>query len=456
MRSNLRETLEIGTVNPDDNQYELSNNGHQEYNPNFRQNVTWLDRWLVHKMLEIAGNPRVRISLWDGVEVTPPYEDPIAVMVYSDRGALLKSIVDPELYWGDLYSKDRVKFEGNLTEFMQTVFLGIRGRKDKRSLIRKMVLWLDRRFISRSQDNAKENIHHHYDLGNEFYKLWLDKEEMQYTCAYFPHNSITLEEAQIAKLHHVCRKLQLKPGDVVVEAGCGWGGLARFMAKQYGVTVRAYNISVEQVNYARRRAEEEGLSDSVEYVLEDYRNIQGEYDVFVSVGMLEHVAKTDYNELGTVISRCLKPDGRGLVHSIGRRSSGHMNAWIERRVFPGASPPALSEMMQIFEPNSLVVYDVENLRFHYVRTLELWSERFEHHRKKITEMMDEEFVKTWSLYLSGSIAAFSTGELNLFQVVFYRSEIDSVPWSRQHIYDPKNIVTGKAKLNVVSSDAVAE
>lgn len=456
MRSNLRELLEIRNVSADDNPYELSNNGHRENNPNVHRNVTRFDRWLVRKMLETVGNPRICIRLWDGVEVTPPYQDPIAVLAYNDRGALLKTIVDPELYWGDLYCTGRVKFEGNMTEFMQTMYLGIRGSKDKRSLIRKMVLWLDRRFISRSQNNAKENIFHHYDLGNEFYKLWLDNEEMQYTCAYFPHKSINLEEAQKAKLHHVCRKLQLKPGDTVVEAGCGWGGLARFMANQYGVRVKAYNISVEQVNYARRRAKEEGLSDSVEYVLEDYRNIQGEYDVFVSVGMLEHVAKTDYIELGNVINRCLKPDGRGLVHSIGRRSSGHMNAWIERRIFPGASPPALSEMMQIFEPNNLVVYDVENLRFHYVRTLELWYERFERHRVEIAKMMDEEFVKAWGLYLSGSIAAFSTGELNLFQVVFYRSEIDSVPWSRQHIYDPKNIVTGKTKLKVVSPDAVSE
>ena len=196
--------------------------------PISHSNVTWLDRWLVQKMVDVVGNPPVRISLWDGVEVTPPCEAPVAVMVYCDRGALFKTILDPELHWGDLYCTGRVEFEGDMAKFMQAIYLGISG-KDKTSLIRKIVLWLGHRSIFNSYDKAKENIYHHYDIGNDFYKLWLDREEMQYTCAYFPHENMTLEEAQVAKLHHICRKLSLKPGDTVVEAGCGWGGLARFI-----------------------------------------------------------------------------------------------------------------------------------------------------------------------------------------------------------------------------------
>ncbi len=279
---------------------------------------------------------------------------------------------------------------------------------------------------------------------------------MQYTCAYFPHDDMTLEQAQVAKLHHLCRKLQLRPGDTVVEAGCGWGGLSRFMVKHYGVKVTAYNISKEQIKYARQRAQEEGISDSVDYVLEDYRNIQGQYDVFVSVGMLEHVARRDYKELGEVISRCLKPDGRGLIHSIGRIISGPMNAWIERRIFPGACPPTLSEMMGVFEPNNLAAHDVENIRLHYSRTLEMWIERFEQHREEITEMMDEEFVKAWGLYLNGSLAAFNVGELHLFQVVFSHAENNDIPRSRHHVYDAETRTAGKAKLTVVPSDVLLE
>lgn len=435
------------------NQSLSSIKSHRKKSPMFHSKVTWLDRWLVRKMVDVVGNPRVRISLWDGVELTPYCERPVAVLVYCDRGALFKTIVDPELHWGDLYCNGRVEFEGNMADFLEAIYLGL-GSKGKGSLLRRLVLWLGHRRILNSFDKAKENIYHHYDIGNDFYKLWLDNAEMQYTCAYFPRDDMSLEEAQIAKLHHVCRKLNLKPGETVVEAGCGWGGLARFMAKNYGVKVIAYNISQEQVKYARQRAEEEGLTGQIEYVLDDYRNIRGQYDAFVSVGMLEHVAIQDYQQLGEIIHRCLKTDGRGLIHSIGRKIEGPMNAWIERRIFPGARPPALSQMMHVFEPNELVVYDVENLRFHYSRTLQMWTQRFEQHKQKITEMMDEEFVKAWGLYLYGSIAAFNSGELQLFQVVFNRVENTCVPWSRHYIYDAdKNKMAAKAKLTVVSSEA---
>jgi len=426
---------------------------HRKKSTMLHPDVTRLDRWLVRKMVDVVGNPPVRISLWDGIEVTPPCENPVAIMVYRDRGALFKTILDPELHWGDLYCSSRVEFEGDMARFMHEIYLGISG-KDKISLLRRMVLWLGHRQIFNSYDKAEENIYHHYDIGNDFYKLWLDKEEMQYTCAYFPRENMTLEEAQVEKLHHICRKLQLKSGDTVVEAGCGWGGLARFMAKHYGVTVTAYNISKQQVRYAQQRAQEEGLVDQVEYVLDDYRNITGEFDVFVSVGMLEHVAKQDYDELGGIISRCLKADGRGLIHSIGRIVSGPMNAWIERRIFPGACPPTLSEMMAIFEPNDLAAYDVENIRLHYTRTLEVWAQRFEEHKDEITEMMDEEFVKAWGLYLHGSLAAFNSGELQLFQVVFNHAQNNNIPWSRHHIYDDTaRDINGKAKLTVVPTEA---
>ena len=410
----------------------------RESMPMFLSNVNWLDRWLVRKMIDVVGSPPVRISLWDGVEATPHCDNPVAVIVYCDRGALFKTIIDPELYWGDLYCTGRVFFEGDMAKFMQVIFEGLRG-KGQPGFLRRLVSWLGHRSIFNSFDKARENIYHHYyhhyDIGNEFYRLWLDHEEMQYTCAYFSQQDMTLEQAQVAKLHHVCRKLGLKPGDTVVEAGCGWGGLARFMAKHYGVKVKAYNISKLQIKYARHRAEAEGLGGQVEYVLDDYRNIGGHFDVFVSVGMLEHVAIGDYEELGEIIKRCLKSDGRGLIHTIGRTSEGPMNAWIERRIFPGARPPALSQMMSIFEPNNLAVYDVENLCLHYARTLEHWAQRFDEHTEQITEMMDEEFVKVWGLYLQGSIAAFHSGKLQLFQVVFHNAESQAAPWSRHYIYE---------------------
>jgi cyclopropane-fatty-acyl-phospholipid synthase len=407
------------------------------------QSVTALDRWIARKMLAVVGDPPIVLKLWDGVDVTAPQDGAVAVLQYHRRSAMLKTILNPELYFGDLYASGEVSVSGDLVKFMEIIYDNL-GNKVQKSWLRSLVLWLQHRRIANSFDKAKDNIYHHYDIGNDFYRLWLDQAEMQYTCAYFPDQDMTLEQAQVAKLHHVCRKLELKPGDRVVEAGCGWGGLALFMAKHYGVVVTAYNISREQVAFARERAASEGLSDRVEYVLDDYRNISGEFDAFVSVGMLEHVGKPDFETLGAVINRCLKPEGRGLIHSIGRNRPAPMNAWIERRVFPGAYPPSLQEMMQIFEPNALSVLDVENLRLHYSLTLQNWLQRYEQHSDEITTMMDAAFVKTWRLYLAGSIAAFNVGELQLFQVVFSRAQNNQVPWSREHLYRQRPVEVAAA------------
>lgn len=401
--------------------------------PTPKSRVTSLDRWIAQQMMAVVGNPPVVLSLWDGVAVTAPINHPVARLQYHSRAAMLKTITNPELYWGELYSNGQVSLEGDLVKFMEIIYSNLDEERGVNPL-RQFVNWLGHRRIANSHDKAKGNICHHYDIGNDFYRLWLDNDEMQYTCAYFPDPAMTLEQAQVEKLHHVCRKLDLESGDTVVEVGCGWGGLALFMARHYDVKVTAYNISKEQVAYAQRRAEQAGLSHLVEYVLDDYRNISGKYDKFVSIGMLEHVGKGDFPTLGRVIDGCLKAESRGLVHTIGRIYPAPMNAWIERRVFPGAYPPSISEMMEIFEPNQLAVQDVENLRLHYSKTLEHWLERYEQHGEEICAMMDEDFVRAWRLYLAGSIAAFNVGELQLYQVVFARAQNNELPWSRAHIY----------------------
>jgi cyclopropane-fatty-acyl-phospholipid synthase len=245
---------------------------------------------------------------------------------------------------------------------------------------------------------------------------------------------MSLEAGQRAKMHHVCRKLCLEPGQEVFEAGCGWGGLALFMAREYGVRVKAYNISHEQIVFARERAREVGLQDQVEYIEDDYRNIDGRCDVFVSIGMLEHVGVGHYHELGGVIDRVLKPGGSGLIHSIGRNRPQRMNSWIEARIFPGAYPPTLSEMAPIFEAGNFAIQDVENLRLHYAETLRHWRDRFETHHAEVEELYDPYFVRAWRLYLSGSIAAFTCGALQLFQVRFNRAGGNNLPRSRAHLY----------------------
>lgn len=403
--------------------------------------VTALDRWILKQVLDTIGHPPIKLVLWNGEAVYGSDKQDVPTVTLCDRGALLRLIVDPEIHFGDMYSSGRIRFEGDLAVFLTEVFNSMSDYGTGNRL-RRFITGLLHHTVGNTLTRARDNIHHHYDLSNEFYRKWLDTEAMQYTCAYFPRSNMTLEQAQVAKLHHVCRKLQLKPGERVVEAGCGWGGLARFMAQHYGVTVKAYNISHEQISFARNKAQQMGLADRVEYVEDDYRNIEGEYDVFVSVGMLEHVGLNNYRTLGTVIDRCLKPEGRGLVHSISRDQPGQMSSWIERRIFPGAYAPALSEMMDIFEHQKFSVWDIENLRLHYASTLEHWLARFEAHSDEVSDMFDESFVRAWRLYLCGSIASFVSGANGLLQILFARSDNNDVPWSRDYIYSAELEASG--------------
>lgn len=396
------------------------------------RNAYAVEKWLLRQMFDRLGKPPIGAVLWSGEEISSTDAEPTARIIIRDRKALFKLLINPDLNFGDAYSEGAIDVEGNLIEFLETLYRALSKTPQDGGFYGFLRQTLNRPRPN-SMAGSMDNIHHHYDIGNDFYRLWLD-ENMQYTCAYFPTSTATLEEAQVAKMDHICRKLQIKAGETVVEAGCGWGSLALHMARNYGVKVRAFNISHQQVIYARAVAAAAGLSDMVEYVEDDYRNISGRFDAFVSVGMLEHVGINNYRELGKVIQRSLKEDGRGLIHTIGRNKAELMNAWIEKRIFPGAYPPTLGEMMNIFEPWGFSIIDVENLRLHYARTLEHWLRRFETADEQVADMFDRQFVRSWRLYLAGSLASFSTGWLQLFQVVFAHPDKNDLPWTRRHLY----------------------
>ncbi|HEV7137580.1 MAG TPA: cyclopropane-fatty-acyl-phospholipid synthase family protein [Steroidobacteraceae bacterium] len=387
-------------------------------------------RLLAH-LLEHLGNPPVEFILWTGEHIAPAGAAIIARVRVSSRATLLGILADPQVRFPDAYSEGRVEIEGDLVRLMEEVYHSGR-RSPQPSALRRLVERLHRPHVN-TLSGSRENIHHHYDIGNDFYSLWLGQ-TMAYTCAYYPTPATTLDAAQTAKMDHVCRKLRLRAGESVLEAGCGWGTLAVHMASHYGVKVRAFNISREQVAFARARAASLGLSSQVEYVEDDYRNASGRYDAFVSVGMLEHVGVANYTALGQVIARSIGTHGRGLIHSIGRNFPAALQPWIEKRIFPGACPPSLAQMMQIFEPYDFSVLDVENLRLHYARTLHDWLALFEAASGRVREMFDEKFVRMWRMYLAGSIAGFTTGALQLFQVVFAPRDNNDVPMTREHLY----------------------
>ena len=392
-----------------------------------------LDQGLLTRLHAQLGYPPLELALRGGACVGADGADTVARVTFASRATLLSILVDPWLRLGDAYSDGSVTVEGDLVGLLETVYRWS-STAARSSLVRRAAARLRRPHIN-SLSGSRENIHHHYDIGNEFYTLWLGS-TMAYTCAYYPTPEATLDEAQVAKMDHVCRKLRLQPGESVVEAGCGWGTLALHMARHYGVRVRAFNISHEQIAYARERAQREGLGSRVEYVEDDYRNIEGTYDAFVSVGMLEHVGVSHYPALGQVVHRSLGGRGRGLIHSIGRNFPAPLQPWIEKRIFPGAYPPTLSEMAPIFEPWNLSILDVENLRLHYAQTLRHWLALYEGAAARVREMFDEKFVRMWRLYLAGSVAGFTTGTLQLFQVVFAPGESNDIPMTRAYMYRP--------------------
>jgi cyclopropane-fatty-acyl-phospholipid synthase len=395
--------------------------------------VTGADRLLVNRLAKAVGFPPVSFALWDGVDAYAPGDEVAIVgrLTFRDRAALISSIASPELGFGDAYSAGRIDIDGDMAQVLFTIYrtmaaAGPGGRK--RSLFGR----LPKPQVN-TRAGSRKHIHHHYDLGNEFYRLWLD-EKMVYTCAYYSDREASLEEAQLAKMHHVCRKVRLRTGMQVIEAGCGWGSLAMHMAEHYGVQVKAFNISHQQIAYAREQAKARGLAGRVEFIEDDYRNVSGEFDAFVSVGMLEHVGKDNYKTLGDIIHRSLKRGGLGLIHSVGRSRTAPPNAWLEQRIFPGSYPPSLRDMMDIFEAHEFSVIDIENLRLHYAATLMEWLRRFDGHADEIMRMYDESFVRAWRLYLGGCAAAFLASTIQLFQVVFAHPDDNRIPMTRGHVY----------------------
>ncbi|MFI5317485.1 MAG: class I SAM-dependent methyltransferase [Myxococcota bacterium] len=395
-----------------------------------RRSVTGLERRLAQRILERRGDPRVRLVLWNGEELRSSDAPPVGRVVFRERRLLWDLARHPDLGLASAYADGRIEVEGDLATVLKLVFAKPQPRTLAKVARDRWALWRRR---SRSPASAKQNVHAHYDLGNDFYSLWLDS-EMVYTCAYFPSETASLEEAQLAKMDHVARKLWLRPGERVVEAGCGWGSLALHLARHYGVYVTAYNISAEQIAFARERVSAAGLGDRVEFRHDDFRSIAGRYDAFVSVGMLEHVGDENYRSLGRAIDRSLGANGRGLIHSIGRVERRPMDPWITRHIFPGSYSPTLEEMVGILSPIGMAVLDVEDLRLHSEKTLEHWLERFEKHAAAVEQRFDAAFVRTWRLYLAGSIASFHVGNLQLWQLVFHRGTAREIPWTRAHLY----------------------
>ena len=364
--------------------------------------------------------------------------DPIHIHVKSTAAerAILR---DPDLGFPEMFMAEEVDFiEGDPLGFVKLAYANL-GRAGTRppwvTGLMNGLRYAMRRFQQiNTASRSRSNVQHHYDLSGVLYRLFLD-EDMQYSCAYFPRPDMTLEEAQIAKKHHLAAKLLLQPEHNVLDIGCGWGGLGLYLARSFDVNVLGITLSDEQHAVASERAQSSGLDQQVHFEIRDYRKLQERFDRIVSVGMFEHVGVNHYRTFFNQCARLLKPDGVMVLHSIGRSEPPSSTAaFIRKYIFPGGYIPALSEVLPAIEKAGLKVTDVEILQLHYAETLKAWRERFMANRDQARQIYDERFCRMWEFYLAASEAAFRWSDLMVFQIQIARSK-DSIPMTRDYMVD---------------------
>lgn len=366
--------------------------------------------------------------------------EPVATIRLHDPSLPMKMFRNPELNTGEAYMDGTLTFEDcSLKDFLDLFSLNRGGmasyplQKVLRRLSRSVRIAQQYNPITKSQ----KNVAHHYDLSEEMYKLFLD-EDMQYSCAYFENGDETLEEAQRKKKRHIAAKMKLQDGQRILDIGCGWGGMALYLAQQYNVEVLGITLSEEQHRVAVERAKDLGLSDRVKFELRDYRKITERFDRIVSVGMFEHVGVSHYDEFFGKVYSILEDDGLAVLHSIGHMSPPSVaSPWLRKYIFPGAYSPALSETFAATERQHLWVSDVEVLRVHYADTLVEWNKRFQKNRERITELYDERFCRMWEFYLLSAETMFRTGAQMVFQMQLSRTR-EATGLTRSYIFEAEN------------------
>ena len=368
----------------------------------------------------------VHLILPDGSRETlgPGGGEAVTIRI-ADRAALLQLLRYPRLALGELYMDGRLVIEQGTMLDLMTIIVGSNpfeegGARGKTAMSKRGLSPLKALFRRNKPAKARQNVAHHYDLDDRLYDLFLDSWR-QYSCAYFPDPALDLDEAQRLKLAHIAAKLDLRPGQRVLDIGCGWGGLAIYLHRVAGVEVLGVTLSVEQHAYATAWAEREGVADKVKFELIDYRHVAGTFDRIVSIGMFEHVGAAHYDEFYAACANLLARDGVMLLHTIGKLGgAGSPDPFTDKYIFPGYHLPSLAQMGSSSEKARMIVADVETLRLHYAYTLRHWLARCERRRAEIVAIYDERFYRMWEYYLAGAIVMFENGAACNFQVQYVR------------------------------------
>lgn len=390
-----------------------------------------VEKTLFEQLTKRLQKGTLTVHFWDGTTKKYGSGKPAAEMSLSSPNVVRKMFKNLSLGIGEGYMDKTIELQP-LDAFMNLVYMNIPvliGTAQKLN---------PQRMLSRNtRSKQAAYIEHHYDLGNDFYKLWLDHQTMAYTCAYYrtPHDS--LEKAQSQKIDHVLRKLQLEKGMKVAELGCGWGYLLVRAAKKYGVSGIGVTLSREQLAYAKELAKREGVDKLVKFELANYQELAErgkQYDRVYSVGLFEHVGQGNQDQYFKAVDTLLKPGGISFLHCITSQIERTTDAWLDKYIFPGGHLHSVGQMVSYLSAYDFRLMDYENLRPHYALTLDEWWRRFEEHKDEVITMFDERFYRMWRFWLAASSASFRYGELDLSQLVFSKGINNDLPLTREHVY----------------------
>lgn len=390
-----------------------------------------LEKAFIDKLLNRLQTGSLEVVFWDGSKKTYGDGQPRAKVALKSKSVARAMMRNLSLGTGESYMDKSLDIKEPLDNFFRIVY-------ENQAYFQKLLnLTLTYRRQTNKKNAQKKYIQHHYDLSNNFYKLWLDNDTMAYTCAYFKTEKDTLELAQSQKFDHVLRKLQLQKGHSVLDIGCGWGHLLVRAAKKYGATGLGVTLSEEQYKYATAMAKREGVANKIQFELLNYQDLYErdiQFDRVMSVGIMEHVGQGNHGDYFKVLDKMLKPGGVSLFHTISQQTEDITDAWIDKHIFPGGYLPSIRELTSYLPEYNLRLIDYENLRIHYAMTLDEWSKRFEAHKTQVIKMFDERFYLMWRFWLAGSSASFRYGGSDLSQFVVTKGINNELPLTRDHIY----------------------
>ncbi len=396
---------------------------------------------LLDNFFSSAHGPTFAVQYWEGTHTQYGGGEPEFTVHFLKEPAMLDMLVSPSLFFGEGYMRGDIEISGSFRAIAKVLENGLEPGAGtlKKKVVAKAAAALSA--MTRSLSQQKKDIAAHYDLGNDFFSLWLDKPTTSYSCAYFRDAADDLGTAQQQKINLILRKLQLKPGTRLLDIGCGWGGLSICAAKDYGARVLAITLSEEQASAVSQRYAEQGLNDVCEVRLCNYLELDEaeQFDRVVSVGMFEHVGKENHGRYFSKIRSLLKPGGLSLLHTLTKNKSEETDPWIAKYIFPGGRIPTVPEVIEQLPGNNFFLLHAESLRRHYVKTLDAWYDNFSRPEvlETVRSMFDQPFVRMWGLYLRMASASLAVGALDVHQFVFSKGTNDDLPMTLESVYAPR-------------------